>query len=993
MINPFATKRETVRTSPHVSDSVRETTCYMCACRCGIRVHLDGAQVRYIEGNPDHPVNRGVICAKGAAGIMNHNAPARLRSPLLRTGERGRGAFREISWDEALATATEWLAEVRGRDPRRLAFYTGRDQSQALTGWWAKQYGTPNYAAHGGFCSVNMAAAGLYTLGSSFWEFGEPDWAHTRYLMLFGVAEDHASNPIKIGLGQLKSRENAKVVSVNPVRTGYSAIADEWVGLRPGTDGLFVLALVHELLRAERIDWDYLVRYTNAPWLVIDAPGTADDGLFARDGAGAPLAFDTARNDVADAMAPGIVPALVGARTLPDGRRARPVFELIVERYLDPAHAPDHVAETVGIDAARIRRIARELAEAAFESNLTLEEPWTDWAGRRHESVTGRPVAIHAMRGISAHANGFQTCRAIHLLQLLLGAVDTPGAFRAAPPFPKPIPAGPPPAGRTTQPNTPLDGMPLGFPAGPEHLLVEPDGTPLRLDHAFSWEYPLAAHGAMHLMLHNAWAGDPHTIDLLFLYMANMSWNSAMNVPETLRYLTEKDETGAYRIPKIIYADAFESEMVAYADLILPDTTYLERWDCISLLDRPISEPDGPADAIRQPVVAPDRDVRPFQDVLIDLGARLALPGFVDDAGAPRYPGGYADYMVNHERAPGIGPLAGWRGVDGEAHGTGAPNPAQLDRYRANGCFWHRPFAPGQRYLKHANRDYLDHARAMGWIPEAAPIVMQLYSETLQRFRRAARGFGDHQPPEHLRARVAQAFDPLPVWHDPTTGAEDYPLHAVTQRPMHMYHAWGSQNAWLRQITSHNRLYVHPATAAASGLGDGDWAWIVSPLGRVKAQIGLMAGVNPHTVWTWNAIGKRAGAWGLDTNAPEARLGFLLNHLIPDVIGGAGEAARANADPVTGQAAWYDLRVRLERCTPQEAGETAPLFESLPPQAAPDPRPDLLRFGGEFDRSDRGGAAPPMHREWVGNRDAHAGRGVGLRPGERGLADEDRDAP
>ena len=66
--------------------------------------------------------------------------------------------------------------------------------------------------------------------------------------------------------------------------------------------------------------------------------------------------------------------------------------------------------------------------------------------------------------------------------------------------------------------------------------------------------------------------------------------------------------------------------MVAYADLVLPDTTYLERYDCISLLDRPISEADGPADAIRQPVVAPDRDVRPFQDVLLDLGHRLALP-------------------------------------------------------------------------------------------------------------------------------------------------------------------------------------------------------------------------------------------------------------------------------------------------------------------------------------------------------------------------------
>ncbi len=96
------------------------------------------------------------------------------------------------------------------------------------------------------------------------------------------------SNPIKIALSGLR-RRGAKFVSVNPVRTGYSAIADEWVGIRPGTDGLFVLALIHELLEADRIDPDYLVRYTNAAWLVIQAPGAADDGLFARNEAGEPL--------------------------------------------------------------------------------------------------------------------------------------------------------------------------------------------------------------------------------------------------------------------------------------------------------------------------------------------------------------------------------------------------------------------------------------------------------------------------------------------------------------------------------------------------------------------------------------------------------------------------------------------------------------------------------------------------------------------------------
>src|ERR1700752_2241667 len=126
-----------------------------------------------MEGNRAHPVNRGVLCGKAPAGIMNVLSPARLRKPLKRVGPRGAGEFVEIEWDEALTIVTERLAQIRAPDPNSLAFFTGRDQSQSLTGYFAQMFGTRNFAAHGGFCTVNMAAAGLYTVGGSFLEFGE----------------------------------------------------------------------------------------------------------------------------------------------------------------------------------------------------------------------------------------------------------------------------------------------------------------------------------------------------------------------------------------------------------------------------------------------------------------------------------------------------------------------------------------------------------------------------------------------------------------------------------------------------------------------------------------------------------------------------------------------------------------------------------------------------------------------------------------------------
>ena len=952
-----------VDTTPKVSDEVRKTTCYMCACRCGINVHLRDGKIRYIEGNRDHPVNQGVLCAKGSAGIMQHYSPARLQSPMKRVGPRGSGQFESIGWDEALQLATDWLAPIRETDPKKLAFFTGRDQSQALTGWWAQQFGTPNFAAHGGFCSVNMAAGGIYTLGGAFWEFGSPDWDLTKLFVLFGVAEDHDSNPIKIGLGKLKGR-GARVISVNPVQTGYAGISDDWFGVTPGTDGLLILSLIRELMRAGKIDIDYLARYTNAPWLVIRNPGKANDGLFLRDDAGTPMVLDRDSGKAVAHDNTGVSVALHGEVKVEGGGTAVPVFMLMSESWLDDAYAPEAVSDTVGITPDRIRQFAADLAEAAFAEEVVIDQPWTDWKGEKHDKMIGRPVSMHAMRGISAHSNGFQTCRALHVLQLLLGSVEAPGGFRFKPPYPKPPHAHPKPAGRPDQvaAGSPLGGAPLGYVLGPEDLIIDDDGAPQRIDKAYSWDAPMSAHGMMHMVISNAAAGDPYPVDVLFMYMANMAWNSSMNTRGVMEMLTETDpQTGEYKIPKIIYSDAYSSEMVAYADLILPDTTYLERHDAISLLDRPICEADGVADAIRWPVVEPDRDVRGFQSVLLDLGARLGLPGMVNDDGSPKFKD-YGDYIVNHQRKPGVGPLAGFRGETGTARGRGEPNPAQLDAYIENGAFWHADIPAEARYFKQANAAYQDFAVEMGFYDAPQPYLFQIYSEVLQKFRLAAEGHGPQQPPAHLKDRIHRCFTPLPSWYAPFEGSavdgDAFPLHALTQRPMAMYHSWGSQNAWLRQIHGHNPMFVSAKLAAMHDLVEGDWIWVTSHHGKIRVPVAVMEGVNDHTIWTWNAIGKRKGAWQLDADAPEAKKGFLLNHLIHELLPAKGDGMRwSNSDPVTGQAAWFDLRVRIEKAGADEPAEAWPQFDTLPRMNGAGRPGAVLRYGMEWTKNGKGDAS------------------------------------
>ncbi len=150
---------------------------------------------------------------------------------------------------------------------------------------------------------------------------------------------------------------------------------------------------------------------------------------------------------------------------------------------------------------------------------------------------------------------------------------------------------------------------------------------------------------------------------------------------------------------------------------------------------------------------------------------------------------------------------------------------------------------------------------------------------------------------------------------------------------MAMYHSWDSQNAWLRQIHTENALYVNTATAAAHGIGDGDWAWLESPHGRLRCRVRTMEGVEAATVWTWNAIGKQGGAWGLSATAPEATTGFLLNHLIAEHLPGrAADGGRRLTNSRPGhRAGGVVRRARAPHagCAHQHEG-TSPTFAPLP---------------------------------------------------------------
>lgn len=125
---------------------------------------------------------------------------------------------------------------------------------------------------------------------------------------------------------------------------------------------------------------------------------------------------------------------------------------------------------------------------------------------------------------------------------------------------------------------------------------------------------------------------------------------------------------------------------------------------------------------------------------------------------------------------------------------------------------------------------------------------------------------------------------------------------------------------------------VNPVTARAAQVEDGGWIWVESQWGRLRCMCRYSEAVEPGTVWTWNAIGKSRGAWNLGPQADESSKGFLLNHLISEELPLPGPGGTvSNSDPVTGQAGWYDVRVRIGPADPGEPKEVWPRFPAMKP--------------------------------------------------------------
>ena len=424
----------------------------MCACRCGIKVHLRDGQIRYIEGNPDHPVNRGVLCAKGSAGIMQHYSPGAPDQPP----EADRRAWRLRIPGDLLGRGARHRERMARQDPcRRSAQARLLHRSRPEPGA-DRLVGEP--VRHAELCRPWRLLLGQH---------GGRRHLHDRRLVLGvrrgGLGPHPLFHAVRLRRGPRQQPDQDRARQAQAARrqdrldqpgahrllgdrrrvAGHHARHRRPVRARAGARAF---ARRHGRCRLSR------------PLHQRRLAGGAEPGRGRTTACS--CAMPTAGRSCWDRQAAGAAP---GGRwrcqAEPQGRGADR------RAASGPCRCSICWPSAISIRATAPMRSHRRPASppprsagsrpssrrprSARRSRSTV--PWTDVWGNRHERMVGRPVSMHAMRGISAHSNGFHTCRALHLLQALLGSIDVPGGFRYKPPFPKPAPPGPKPAGRPGQ--------------------------------------------------------------------------------------------------------------------------------------------------------------------------------------------------------------------------------------------------------------------------------------------------------------------------------------------------------------------------------------------------------------------------------------------------------------------------------------------------------------------------------------------------------------
>ncbi|WP_435684302.1 molybdopterin-containing oxidoreductase family protein [Sedimenticola selenatireducens] len=390
--------------------------CALCISRCGCISTVRDGRLVAVDPDPDHPTGEH-LCIKGRTAPEWVNSSERLLTPLKRTRAKGAAdpGWQPIGWDEALETISQRLQQLAASaGPESVAFSvttpsgTGIADSFNWINRLAHAYGSPNTVFATENCNWHKDFTPMHTWGGGI---GMPDYERTGCILLWGF------NPTTSWLAQANlvrqaKRRGARLVVIDCRRAGLAALADQWLRVRPGSDGPLAMSLAHVLIENGWYDQAFIRRWSNGPFLVRGDNGRLLTEADIRPGGSsqryvqwderrnAPLITDSATSDDASVAGDAALFGSYPVTTLQGRILCSPVFQHYAERCRE--YAPEAQSAITGISAEQVRETARLLHEQG-------------------------PVSYFTWTGTAQQPQASQTSRAISLLYALTGDFDAPG--------------------------------------------------------------------------------------------------------------------------------------------------------------------------------------------------------------------------------------------------------------------------------------------------------------------------------------------------------------------------------------------------------------------------------------------------------------------------------------------------------------------------------------------------------------------------------------
>ena len=813
---------------PTVDDVWIPSVCRVCSNCCGIKVHRRNGVIVKIEGDPDNPHNFGKMCAKGMANIMSYYDPGRPKVPLVRTNpEKGLGIdpkWREASWDEALGMVADRIQAVVKDDPRKLVILRGTGEADwvgSCIGAFAKTLNTPNFAG-GPFFATHVDAC--YLINGTM--HVEIDLPRCRYLMLFGSQRGGVVNhdAMRAAREMVQAQDRGmKLVVLDPMCSPIASKASEWVPIRPGTDGVMALSMLHVLLNELGIfDREFLQKHTNAAYLV------GGDGRYVRDPAsGKPLIWDEVSERTRTFNEPAS-PALEGNFQV-GNQSCQPAFSKLKEHLKQ--FTPEAVSKATTVSPDQIRRLAQEFGEAAsIGSTIVIE-------GKK---MPYRPAcAFCDSRGLSSHQFGMWATMNVHLLNLVVGALDVPGGSLSTNIL------GP---GEKLRVEESADGLVM---ATPEDVRPYPARRPQPAQTVNLRELIPLGRAMGTVMMGLSLVHLPHLLpyepEILILNNFNMMMSGA--APATLAQAVKK-------FPFVVFLGDKLCETAEFADVVLPLLHPAERLDFPMNSMRGWINGDQWYFTLRQPTLPGENTAKHPAEIYLELAERLGiLEKFI--------PGVNASLGLKEPYRLETGPKYTTEEIiDRHIKSTlGAEHG--LEELRKSG-FLAFPRTLAERF-----------PRALVKLPRVH-VYFEFLLETGQQFASLAAEAG--------LAVDTRGFQALPCWY-PCAAQElapsDYDLSVVNYKlPFHSA-TMTQDNPWLAELASRHlyayNFVINTETAAKKGIADGDEIILETPAGASATGIAQLSQcVHPEII----GIASSFGHWA-QARVTARHRGTHFNSLVP----------------------------------------------------------------------------------------------------------------